>query len=262
MTEKVLYNVVDHVGQIVLNNPKNFNSMDDELFDLVIEYLNKAEVDNDVHVVTITGSGPAFCGGGDINMMHQQYTENPEHSLYVLAKKAGAMVHLIKKLKKIVIVGVHNVAAGGGNNLAIAGDFLIAEENTRFLQAFVKLGLVPDTGGLYLLGRAIGANKAVQYGLTGEPVSAEQGVTDGFVYKTVAKGTIQEETQEFAQQFVNGPRKAFELIKEENFVANYHDMEAYLEKEATYIGDLSQTKDFKEGIAAFVEKRAPKFTGE
>lgn len=262
MKKKVIYNKENGVGKIILNDPDRFNPFDDEMADSLMEVLEEAESDDEAKIVTITGAGKAFCGGGDVKRMYEQYNESGTNNLYGLAKKVGEIALYMKQYKKLIVVGAHNAAAGAGFNLALAGDFIIAEEGTRFIQAFVNLGLVPDTGGLYLLSKAVGTTKALHYGVTGHTVTAEQGKDDGFVYQLADRGTITEATQSLAERFVNGPLKAYELIKQQAYEASFTDMPEYIEKEARLQEEACQTDDFYEGIQAFVEKREADFSGK
>lgn len=259
---KVIYEVKENIGQIILNDPKNLNAIDDSMAEDLLAALQQAEADPEAKVITITAAGKVFCGGGNLKHILSQFEANPDYDLHDLAKKVADASLFMKKCKKLIVIGSQAAAAGAGFNLALAGDFLIASEECQFIQAFVKIGLVPDMGGSYLLSRAVGANKAAQLALTGNPVKAQEGLELGFIHQVVANDELEGAVFDLAKKLARGPLKAYELIKAELFEASFKDFEAYLETESHLQSEASHTEDFKEGVRAFVEKRRANFVGK
>ena len=226
--------------------------------------LKKAETAPDVKVVVITGAGRAFCGGGDIRYMkaHCEEPDFAKESMGPLAKKLSEIVLYIKKMSKIVICAVAGAAAGGGANLAFGCDFIFAADNAKFLQAFVGIGLCPDTGGVYMLPRMIGTHRAFDMFVTGRPVDVKEAFQIGLIKEITAKEDLLPKTMAFAKKLTKGPALAYRNMKKLMFESMYKDFETFMAAEEIYLGQCSSSEDFKEGITAFLENRPADFKGK
>lgn len=259
--KRTVYEVTDGVASILMNNPKTMNAFDDAMVDDVFSCLKMAEEDPQARAIVVTGAGKAFCGGGDIAYMYQGLKNNTL-SFDTGIERIARLAQYMKQLPKPIIVGVHNAVAGAGFNFALAGDFCVAAKGTRFLQAFVNIGLVPDTGGAYLLSRAVGANRAAHYALTGQPIDAEEAQRVGIVYQICEPEELAACIAKLAARLAKGPAVAYANIKKMIYESSYQDLDSYIPKEAAAQLECSGTEDFREGVYAFVEKRKPEYKGK
>ncbi|MCY6482980.1 enoyl-CoA hydratase-related protein [Clostridium aestuarii] len=258
--KKILSTYNDGIARITLNSPNNLNSMDYSLLSELSEELDQCEKNANVKVIVLNGAGKGFSGGGDIAAMYKSIEEGQGFSQ--LIEKAAEVALKIKKLPKPVIASVHGPVAGAGFNVAIACDICIAAENALFLQAFVKIGLIPDCGGVYLLTRAVGAAKASELALTGKKISAREALDMGIVSEVYKKEELEEKTNKFALKMAKGPAVSYKNIKELIYKSQFSDFEEYLKEEVRAQVECSKTEDFKEGLKAFLEKRQPKYIGK
>ena len=258
---KINYSVENFVAKVVLNSPQNINALDEAMLDELIEVLEVIEQDDAVKVVVLTGSGKGFSAGGDIKAMYAALKSGAMDFGDAIVK-AGRVSLNIKKLSKPVIAAVHGAVAGAGVNVALACDFCIAAEDTQFIEAFVKLGLVPDAGGIYLLTRAMGVNKATELVMTGRPVSANEALQLGMVNSVVPKDQLEEVVHKMAKKLVFAPANSLAGMKALIFESEYKGFEEYLALEDQIQKKCGNTEDFKEGVLAFAEKRKPTFTGK
>lgn len=253
----VLVKVEDGVCWISLNRPKKLNSIVPEMFDLISEALDTAEADKSIRCVVITGVGDrAFCAGADVSFLSKLSSSEAE----AVSRKGHKTFMKILQLLKPVVAAVNGYALGGGCELAAACDFRIASEKARFGQPEINLGLIPGWGGTQLLPRLIGLAKAKEMTMRGAMLNAEEALRAGLVNKVVAADKFEEEVKTFVSFLVNGP--AIALAKAKMLVNKSLDLEEGLDAEAEAFGQLFSTSDFKEGVAAFSEKRKPKFKGE
>ncbi len=255
---KISYEVNDSIAVISLDSPKNLNAFDEVMIDDVLAALKEADADASIRVVVIKGNGPAFSAGGDIGMMYRGI-KSGDLDLESGVQKIAFISVAIKKLSKPVIASVHNAVAGAAFNIALACDFCIASEDSKFIQAFVNIGLVPDAGGLYLLSRAVGVNRAIQLGMTGKTVSAKEAQALGFVSEVCTKEALEGTTMKRAQEIASGPAQSYKHMKELIYQSQFSDFESYIEAEVAAQSTCSQSVDFREGVSAFVEKRKPSF---
>ncbi|RLI09607.1 crotonase [Candidatus Bathyarchaeota archaeon] len=253
----VLVKVEDGVCWISLNRPSKLNSIVPEMLDLIGEALDRAETDPSIRCVVITGVGDrAFCAGADVSFLSGLSSSEAE----AVSRKGHQTFMKILRLPKPVVAAVNGYALGGGCELAAACDFRIASEKARFGQPEINLGLVPGWGGTQLLPRLIGVAKAKEMTMTGAMLSAEEALRAGLVNRVVAADRFEEEVKAFAATLVKGPPLA--LAKAKRLVNMSLAMKAGLDAEAEAFGRLFSTGDFKEGVAAFKEKRKPEFKGE
>lgn len=252
------------IAVITLDYAPTLNALDMNMSLELEDALKKAETDPDVKIVVITGAGRAFCGGGDIRYMkaHCKEPDFAKESMGPLAKKLSEIVLYIKKMSKIVICAVAGAAAGGGANLAFGCDFIFAADNAKFLQAFVGIGLCPDTGGVYMLPRMIGTHRAFDMFVTGRPVDAKEAFRIGLIKEVTTKEDLLTKTMDFAKKLTKGPALAYRNMKKLMFESMYKNFETFMAAEEIYLGQCSSSEDFKEGITAFLEKRPADFKGK
>ncbi|MGG1677183.1 enoyl-CoA hydratase/isomerase family protein [Neobacillus sp. NRS-1170] len=248
----------DGVFEIELNRPEALNSLNDELALGLQEAVFEARDNSSVRTVLIYGIGRGFCAGGDLKQLSNSTgaIENKE-----FLQKCHQSVLGIYNLEKPVIAAVHGSAVGAGCNLALACDIVIAEENAVFSEVFAKVGAIPDFGGLYFLPQKIGMHKAAELIFTGKNLSAQEALDYGLINEVVSDGQALEKGRELAMLLANGPTKTFGIAKRILHQAPHLSLENVLDLEALGQSVIFQTRDLKEGIEAFIEKRIPKFEG-
>lgn len=253
----------DHIGYITMNCPQNLNAVDEGMAEELFYLLEQCEADPQVKVVVLRGGEKAFSAGGDIAFFYDKIQRNDLGDINSAFDKVGKIALKIKQMGKMVVTSVKGAAAGAGANLALAGDFVIAADNVKFIQAFVNLGLAPDTGGAYLLCKTIGAARAMDLCATGRPLAVDEAQQLGLVKLVCPKDELAERTAEFAKKLAAGPLFAYANIKKQIFAAAYSDYEHYLTQvELPTQCACGATEDFKEGVCAFMEKRKANFQGK
>jgi 2-(1,2-epoxy-1,2-dihydrophenyl)acetyl-CoA isomerase len=246
------------VAVIKLNRPQVFNSFNREMALALQDALDACAADASVRAVLITGNGKAFCAGQDLAEVSG---ENAPGFRTILSEHYNPIIRKIRTLEKPVVCAVNGVAAGAGANIALAGDIVVATESASFIQAFSKIGLVPDSGGTFFLPRLIGFQKASALMMLGEKVSAADAEKLGMIYKVFADTEFEEQSRALANVLAAMPTKGLALTKKALNESLTNDLNAQLEREEVYQIEAGQTADYKEGVAAFMEKRKPTFTG-
>ena len=254
---------------LTLNRPERKNSVSPELRDELLTELEEARTDEDVRCVVITGSGDAFCAGVDLG--RSKVTQGaskgeqarPDLRAIRDAMKRGfqRVVRAIWELDKPVVASVNGVAAGGGAQLALFCDLVIASEDARFIEIFVRRGLAVDSGGGWLLPRLIGLPKAKELVFFGDAISAPDALAAGLINKVVPQAELETVTHEWADRLARGPTRSIGASKALLNRALETDLTTGLDEEATAQAMVSQTHDFSEGVRAFMEKRDPDFKG-
>lgn len=257
MFETIRYDVQDHVARICLKRPDKLNAFIAQMNREVKEAIKAATFDEHVRCIVITGEGRAFCSGQDL----AEVDESMDHG-QVLREYYGPMIKQIRQCEKPIIAAVNGVAAGAGFSLALACDFRLVSEKASFLNAFIHVGLIPDSGNLYYLTQLVGHAKALELSVLGEKVSATDALAIGLATQIVPLDSWEEEVSAFAKKLASMPTKAIGLIKRSLKIASGLSFEEYLEQEAQGQRIAGLTKDHQEGVQAFMEKRKPVFSGQ
>jgi 2-(1,2-epoxy-1,2-dihydrophenyl)acetyl-CoA isomerase len=258
----LLYEIRDRIATLTLNRPERLNALGDSLREDLHDALLRSAEDDAVRVLVITGAGRGFCSGGDVKAMSERDRAGAGSPLKEkVAPQRDRTVLAMRDCPKPIIAAVNGAAAGAGMNLALACDMRIASTAAKFAQAFVKRGLHPDWGGSYFLPRVVGTAKACELIFTGETIDAAEALRLGIVNAVVEPEALMPMAYELAGKFASGPPFALRLAKRSIYHNLEVDLRAGLEYE-TYSQKLCrETEDAKEGVKAFVEKRAPNFRG-
>ncbi len=255
----ILFEIELGVAKIRLNRPEVFNSFDREMALLLQEKLDFCDQNPDIRAVSITGEGKAFCAGQDLK---EVVDPNGPELRSIVREHYNPIILKIRKLSKPVVAVVNGVAAGAGANIALAADIVIASHNASFIQAFSKIGLIPDSGGTYFLPRHIGFQKASALIMLGDKISAQEAEQMGMIYKVVEVDNLQTEAMNICNRLATMPTKAFAFTKQALNQSMINSLEQQLELEEKLQTMAGSTKDYAEGVASFLEKRKPNFTGE
>ena len=244
---------------ITFDRPDKFNSFNRELALGVQAALKQAADDAAIRCVVITGSGKAFCAGQDLS---EAIDPNGPELSTIVSEHYNPIIVAIRKLQKPVIAAVNGVAAGAGANIALACDIVVAHEKASFIQAFSKIGLIPDSGGTFTLPRLVGFQHASALMMTGDKVPANQALHMGMIYQVFTEDEYEGQVRSLAVKMAQMPTKGLALTKAALNKAYGNDLQQQLELEKTLQVRASKTHDFNEGVQAFLEKRAPEFKGE
>ena len=254
----ILKSVENGVLTLKLNRPSVFNSFNREMALALQEELKSASQNHEVRAIIIIGEGKAFCAGQDL----AEATDPNGPALQTIVKDHyNPIIELIRKIEKPIIAGVNGVAAGAGANIALACDITIAKESASFIQAFSKIGLIPDSGGTFFLPRIIGSQKALALMMTGDKVSASDAEKMNMIYKAVADEDFENELYKFANHIAKMPTRGLGLTKKAINASFSNDLTSQLALEEVLQTEAGQTYDFNEGVNAFLEKRLPEFKG-
>ena len=259
MSDTLILTKKDKLGILTFNRPDVFNSFNKELALAIQSALDSYANDPEVRAIMLTGNGKAFCAGQDLQ---EAIADNGLEIEQIVDEHYNPMVKQIRSIEKPIIAAVNGVAAGAGANIALACDVVVATASASFIQAFSKIGLVPDSGGTFTLPRIIGFGKASALMMLGDKVSATEAEQMGMIYKVISDDAFVEEAEKVAQKLANMPTKGLAYTKHllnQSFVSNL-DQQLELEKEWQF--KATETYDYKEGVNAFIEKRKPEFKGE
>ncbi|MBC8255914.1 MAG: enoyl-CoA hydratase/isomerase family protein [Candidatus Marinimicrobia bacterium] len=255
----IQFEKIDTIGKITLNRPEKYNSFVREMALILQKKLEEYTNDDSIRCILITGAGKAFCAGQDLKEATDP--DGPEIE-QIVREHYNPIIKKIREIEKPVIAAVNGVAAGAGANLALACDIVVVSKSANFIQAFSKIGLIPDSGGTYFLPRIIGLPKAAAIMMTGESVSAEKAEQMGMIYAVYEDAEFDAKSLELAKSISQMPTKGLGYTKRllNNSLNNSLDEQLDLEAEIQALS--AKSEDHQEGIKAFLEKRSPKFTGK
>ncbi|MBH8571176.1 enoyl-CoA hydratase/isomerase family protein [Microvirga sp. STS02] len=257
--DPLIFSLENGIATIRLNRPEVFNSVNKPLALAFQQHLRDCQADASVRAVLITGTGRAFCAGQDLAEITGP--DSPEVA-EIVEKHYNPIILLIRELDKPVVAAVNGVAAGAGANIALACDIVVAKESASFIQAFSKIGLIPDSGGTYFLPRLIGMQRASALMMTGDKVSAAEAVQMGMIYKAFADETFDQDVTTLVRKLAAMPTKGLAYTKQLLNSTFANDVAQQLRAEGDYQLRAGNTTDYREGVAAFLEKRQPSFTGQ
>lgn len=255
----ILLHIENQIATITMNRPERYNAFVRDMALAIHEALDQCSEDDNVRCIVITGAGKAFCSGQDLNEVVDP--DGPELQK-IVSQHFNPIIERIRAINKPCIAAVNGVAAGAGANIALACDFVIAKESASFIQAFSKIGLIPDSGGTYFLPRIVGMQKATELMMLGEKLSAKEAQAMDMIYKAVEDDKFSEELDILAAKLSQLPTKALGMIKRAINSSIGNDLAKQLAIEEQLQFAASQTDDYKEGVAAFLEKRKANFKGK
>jgi 2-(1,2-epoxy-1,2-dihydrophenyl)acetyl-CoA isomerase len=258
--ETILFETADGVATITLNRPDKLNALNPQMFADLAAALDRIEADAALRCVVITGAGRGFCAGADLNARDME-SASPDLD-QSLVERYNPLVMRLTGLDRPVIAAVNGVAAGAGCNIALAADIVIAARSASFMQAFVRIGLMPDAGGTWILPRLAGQARAMGMAMLGEALPAERAVSWGMIWACVDDESLMNEVGELAGRLAKGPTLALSHIKAAIRASTGNGLEAQLELEARHQAILGRSHDYVEGVAAFREKRPANFRGD
>ena len=258
----ILVSVEAGIETITLNRPEKLNALNPEMHQLLRAALERAAVEAEIRVVLLTGAGRGFCTGQDLAERDVSAGAAPIDLSVSLGSHYNPLVRRLRALPKPIICAVNGVAAGAGANIALACDLVIAARSASFIQAFSKIGLMPDAGGSYFLPRLIGTARAMGLALLAEKLDAEQAVQWGLIWKVVDDQQLIDEANALALKLANGPTKGYGLLKKAMYASPGNSLDAQLDLERDLQREAGYSEDYREGVTAFKEKREPRFKGK
>lgn len=262
MASEILVAREGSVEIITLNRPDKLNSFTDTMHAELRDALEGARDDTACRAILITGAGRAFCAGQDLGDRDPRTMEGPPDLEHTLSTFYHPLLKLIRQTPKPLICAVNGVAAGAGANVALACDIVLAGESANFIQAFSKIGLIPDAGGTWSLTQLIGPARARAIAMTAEPVSAQKAESWGMIYKACKDDLLMQEALDLAKALSSGAPQSLAGIKHAMQSAVTSSFEEQIETEAKLQGRLGRSADYAEGVSAFLEKRPAVFTGK
>lgn len=254
----VLYEKKGNVAHITLNRPDVFNAFNDDQSYQLQDALKQAGKDDEVRVLVLTGAGKAFCSGQDLKAIAGSKNRSLSESLY---KRYNPIIRAMREMPKPIIGRINGVAAGAGASLALACDFIIAAEHVSLIEVFVNVGLVPDSGSSYFLPKAISPARAFEMCTMAQKVTAQQALEWGLINRVVSTEALDDEVAKAADYYAIAPTLAIGMIKKMLNKATHSDLETMLQYEAYSQEIAGRSDDYREGVAAFNEKRKPEFKG-
>ena len=255
----IQYEIINGVGKITLNRPEKYHSFVREMALQLQELLDNYKEDKAVRAILITATGKAFCAGQDLG---EATDPNGPELTQIVQEHYNPIIRKIRNIEKPIVAAVNGVAAGAGASIALACDIVVATESASFIQAFSKIGLIPDSAGTFFLPRLIGFQKALALAMLGDKISASEADAMGMIYKCVPTDEFDDTITKVALKLANMPTKALGLIKELFNTSMTNDLKSQLALESKLQIEAASTEDYAEGVAAFIEKRKPEFKGK
>jgi 2-(1,2-epoxy-1,2-dihydrophenyl)acetyl-CoA isomerase len=246
--------------QIMLNRPDRLNSLNAQMHGELMAALDAAEADAECRAILLTGAGRGFCAGQDLGDV--QVKDGGPPDLKAVLERYNALVRRMRGLDTPIVCAVNGVAAGAGANLALACDIVLAAKSANFIQAFSRIGLIPDCGGTWFLPRLVGAARARALAILAEPLPAERAAEWGLIWRAVDGDKLSEEAHGLTARLAQGATVGYGLIKQALDASEANSLDAQLDFERDLQQEAAETPDYAEGVRAFVEKRAPNFTGK
>jgi 2-(1,2-epoxy-1,2-dihydrophenyl)acetyl-CoA isomerase len=259
--QTILFEQSDGVARLTLNRPERLNSFNETMHDDVRDAIERARSHGGVRVLVITGAGRAFCAGQDLAERQVAPGGTGADLGDSIERRYKPLVMSLRQLPMPVIASVNGVAAGAGANLALACDLVVAARSASFIQSFARLGLVPDSGGTWTLPRLLGNARALGLALLAEPLAADQAQQWGLIWRCVEDDELASATGQLARQLASGPTRGYARIKDAIHSSGERTLEAQLDIERDYQRELGCSADYAEGVRAFMEKRAARFSG-
>lgn len=259
-TRTIGFETAEGYAVVTLNRPEKLNAFNERLHAELAEALARVEAEPSIRALLLTGAGRGFCAGQDLSDRSFPTGEAPDLGA-TLERLYNPLVRRLRALPKPVVCAVNGVAAGAGANLALACDLVLAARSARFIQAFCRIGLIPDCGGTYLLPRLVGEARAKALALLGEPISAEQAADWGLIWQVCDDEALLPTAQALCARLATQPTRALGLIKQAIQAGAVNDLDTQLDLERDLQRAAGQGEDYREGVAAFLEKRPPAFTG-
>lgn len=262
MYETIAFEIRDGVARLTLNRPDRLNSFTVAMHGEVADALERVATGGEARTLLITGAGRGFCAGQDLNDRSVAPGSAPVDLGESVERFYNPLIRRLTSLDMPVICAVNGVAAGAGANIALACDIVLAARSAKFIQSFAAIGLIPDSGGTWVLPRLVGQARALGLALTGEPLSAEQAEAWGLIWKCVDDDQLQAEAEGLAARFAVGPTKGLAATKHAIRASSLKSLDQELENERDLMRALGNSADYREGVAAFLEKRRPSFSGK
>jgi 2-(1,2-epoxy-1,2-dihydrophenyl)acetyl-CoA isomerase len=262
--ENILFTIDAGVATLTLNRPEKLNSFTQAMHEEVRDALRRVNADKSVRVMVLTGAGRGFCAGQDLSdrAVSTVPGTRPVDLGDSVEKNYAPLVLALRALPMPVICAVNGVAAGAGANLALACDIVLAASSASFVEVFCKLGLIPDTGGTYFLPRLIGTARAMGLAMLGEKLTADKAEQWGLIWKAVPDAELAAETEKLARHFASAPTQGLAFTKQAIHASTHNTLQQQLTLECAMMSELGRSSDYREGVAAFMEKRAPQFKGK
>jgi 2-(1,2-epoxy-1,2-dihydrophenyl)acetyl-CoA isomerase len=255
----IQFEIKEGVGKITLNRPDKYHAFVREMALQLQDVLDKCNDDKAVRAILITATGKAFCSGQDLS---EATDPNGPDLTQIVQEHYNPIIRKIRNIEKPIVAAVNGVAAGAGASIALCCDIVLACESATFIQAFSKIGLIPDSGGTFFLPRLIGMQKAAALMMTAEPVSAKDAEKMGLIYKVFSDDSFEQESWQLVSKLAGMPTKGLGLTKRLLNASYSNNLEEQLDMEDQCQTIAGKTTDYKEGVQAFLEKRKPNFKGE